>query len=119
GNPLTGGEKYWDDNGDFLDPGASGYVLATWDVAGGSPAMVLTDGNRVIVNGFDFDAFEEDGMSTKVAAQLQWLLTCQPDLDGDGELTFFDFLAFQNLFAAGDPAADFAFDGRLDFFDFL
>lgn len=44
---------------------------------------------------------------------------CRADLDGDGELTFFDFLAFQNLFAAGDPQADFDGDGDLTFFDFL
>ena len=44
---------------------------------------------------------------------------CRVDLDGDGELTFFDFLAFQNLFAAGDPDADFDGDGALTFFDFL
>lgn len=44
---------------------------------------------------------------------------CRVDLDGDGELTFFDFLAFQNLFAAGDPTADFDGDGELTFFDFL
>lgn len=44
---------------------------------------------------------------------------CRADLDGDGELTFFDFLVFQNLFAAGDPQADFDGDGSLDFFDFL
>ena len=44
---------------------------------------------------------------------------CRADLDGDGALTFFDFLAFQDLFAAGDPRADFDGDGALDFFDFL
>ncbi len=44
---------------------------------------------------------------------------CRVDLDGDGELTFFDFLAFQNLFAAGDPIADFDGDGSFTFFDFL
>jgi hypothetical protein len=47
------------------------------------------------------------------------LTTCRADLDGDGVLTFFDFLSFQNLFAAGDPLADFSPDGALDFFDFL
>src|SRR5690606_38380142 len=46
-------------------------------------------------------------------------LLCRVDLDGDGELTLLDFLAFQNLFAAGDPAADFDGDGELTFFDFL
>lgn len=44
---------------------------------------------------------------------------CRADLDGDGALTFFDFLAFQNLFVAGDLLADFDGDGSLDFFDFL
>src|SRR5690606_19621098 len=44
-------------------------------------------------------------------------LLCRADLDGDGELTFFDFLAFQNLFAAGDLRADFDGDGVLTFFD--
>ncbi len=44
---------------------------------------------------------------------------CRADLDLNGELNFFDFLAFQDLFAAGDRDADFNFDGRLDFFDFL
>ncbi|MFG0285710.1 MAG: GC-type dockerin domain-anchored protein, partial [Phycisphaerales bacterium JB039] len=38
---------------------------------------------------------------------------------GDGELTFFDFLAFGNLFAAGDLRADFDGSGELDLFDFL
>ncbi|MFI4914973.1 MAG: GC-type dockerin domain-anchored protein [Phycisphaerales bacterium JB060] len=44
---------------------------------------------------------------------------CPADLDADGELTIFDFLAFQNLFDAGDPIADFDGDGDLTIFDFL
>jgi hypothetical protein len=44
---------------------------------------------------------------------------CRVDLDGNGELDFFDFLEFQNLFAAGDLRADFTGDGMLDIFDFL
>ncbi|MFI4883519.1 MAG: GC-type dockerin domain-anchored protein, partial [Phycisphaerales bacterium JB064] len=44
---------------------------------------------------------------------------CPADLDGDGELTIFDFLEFQNLFDFGNPAADFDGDGMLTFFDFL
>ncbi|MEQ9096932.1 MAG: GC-type dockerin domain-anchored protein [Phycisphaerales bacterium] len=44
---------------------------------------------------------------------------CRADLDGDGQLTIFDFLAFQNLFDAGDPIADFDGDGQLTIFDFL
>ena len=44
---------------------------------------------------------------------------CPADLDEDGTLTIFDFLAFQTLFAAGDLKADFNDDGVLDIFDFL
>ena len=44
---------------------------------------------------------------------------CRVDLDGDGSLTIFDFLAYQNLFDAGDPLADFDGDGSLTIFDFL
>ncbi|MEQ8318107.1 MAG: GC-type dockerin domain-anchored protein [Phycisphaerales bacterium] len=44
---------------------------------------------------------------------------CRADLDGDGELTIFDFLEFQNRFDAGDPTADFDGDGELTIFDFL
>ena len=44
---------------------------------------------------------------------------CRADMDGDGELTIFDFLAFQSAFAVGDPAADFDGDGSLTLFDFL
>ncbi|OAB62882.1 hypothetical protein AY599_00740 [Leptolyngbya valderiana BDU 20041] len=45
--------------------------------------------------------------------------TCRADLDGDGNLTIFDFLEFQNLFDQGDPLADFDGDGVLNIFDFL
>ncbi len=44
---------------------------------------------------------------------------CFPDCDVSGSLDFFDFLCFQNAFAAGDPYADCDATGTLDFFDFL
>ena len=44
---------------------------------------------------------------------------CLADLERDGQLDAFDFLAFQNLFAAGDLTADFDGDGDLTIFDFL
>src|SRR5690606_27526432 len=49
------------------------------------------------------------------------VLTCPSpaNLNGDCELDFFDFLEFQDLFAAGDLRADFDRSGSLDFFDFL
>ena len=44
---------------------------------------------------------------------------CPADLDGDGSLTIFDFLEFQNLFDLMDPRADFDGDGAFTIFDFL
>ncbi|UYV12602.1 MAG: hypothetical protein NCW75_15080 [Phycisphaera sp.] len=46
-------------------------------------------------------------------------VACRADIDGDGELTIFDFLGYQNLFDAGDLRADFDGDGELTIFDFL
>ena len=45
--------------------------------------------------------------------------SCPADLDCDGVLTLFDFLAFQNFFDMGDPIADFDGDSSLTLFDFL
>ena len=81
-----------------------------WDVTVrniniGAPA-IASDGTLIICGiGSDVRAYRSD--------------RCRVDLDGDGELTFFDFLEFQNLFAAGDLRADFDGDGALTFFDFL
>ncbi len=44
---------------------------------------------------------------------------CRVDLDGDGALTLFDYLAFSGLFGLGDLQADFDGDGELTIFDFL
>jgi hypothetical protein len=44
---------------------------------------------------------------------------CYADCDESGELDFFDFLCFQNAFAAGEEYADCDESGDLDFFDFL
>ena len=47
---------------------------------------------------------------------------CPADLDGDGQLTVFDFLEFQNAFDAGERRADFnptTCVPNLDIFDFL
>jgi len=43
--------------------------------------------------------------------------SCPADLNGDGDLNFFDVSAFLTAFAANDPAADFTNDGEFNFFD--
>jgi hypothetical protein len=55
----------------------------------------------------------EEGFATIIVT------ACPADLDLDGDLTLFDFLAFQSLFDAGDARADFDGDGALTIFDFL
>ena len=47
------------------------------------------------------------------------MTTCRADFDGDGMLTIFDFLSFQNEFDGGSTVADFDGDGALTLFDFL
>jgi len=44
--------------------------------------------------------------------------SCPADVNGDGKLNVFDFVAFQTLFATGDPAADLNGDGELNVLDF-
>jgi len=66
------------------------------------------------------DPFEgREGPKLFITAEAAGGDPCRADLDGDGSLTIFDFLEFQNFFDAGDPIADFDGDGDLTIFDFL
>ncbi|MEO1008696.1 MAG: GC-type dockerin domain-anchored protein [Planctomycetota bacterium] len=122
---LPDGSIFWADNGDELTPAAGGTVVSTHDSTAGPGATVVANGDTetTLHNGFDYDSFFETDMTDLITAQLEWLLdgdtVCLPDIDMDGELTIFDFLAFQNLFDMGDLAADFDGDGFLTIFDFL
>ncbi len=60
-----------------------------------------------------------DDTQRALAQRLTADATCRPDLDGDGVLPLFDFLACENLVDASDPTADFDGDGELTLFDFL
>lgn len=63
----------------------------------------------------------ESRLSDLIEGELRVLVErdCAVDLDGDGEATVFDFLAFFNLFDLADPLADFDGDGDFTLFDFL
>ncbi len=96
----------WAAVGDGLE--APVYALTTYDDGGG----------RKLYAGGAF--IEIDGDEVNHVARLDGCAgDCLADLDGDGELTFFDFLVFQILFDAGDFQADFDRDGELTIFDFL
>lgn len=66
-------------------------------------------------------ATSESRLADLVEGELRVLVgrDCAVDLDGDGEATVFDFLAFFNLFDLADPLADFDGDGDFTLFDFL
>ena len=86
------------------DPASEGFVLARTDLGGGSPA---------VARGVAVSAWGGHVAGFALAT------ACEADLDGDGTLTLFDFLTFQNAFAAGEARADCDRDGSLTLFDFL
>jgi hypothetical protein len=59
------------------------------------------------------------GRGVSILALGDCPVACRADLDADGELTIFDFLAFGTLFDAGDLRADFDADGALTVLDYL
>jgi len=62
----------------------------------------LPSGNlRSILNGF----------------QVIQLASCEPDMNNDGDLNFFDVSAFLSAFGSQDPSADFNNDSEFNFFD--
>ncbi|OAB61299.1 hypothetical protein AY599_23350 [Leptolyngbya valderiana BDU 20041] len=67
---------------------------------------------------YDFALFDLDGDGV-VRHQDLAVYGLRADLNDDGVLDIFDFLAFQNLFDAGDLRADFDLSETLDIFDFL
>lgn len=105
-----------------------------WDEGGLVRSLkdFLQNEHSMMVDGWDFrtiDTMSDDGRSfggrainpsgQTVAYVVRVGVECHADLDGDGELTIFDFVEFQNLFATGDLQADFDGDGALTLFDFL
>ncbi len=57
-------------------------------------------------------------LNSRTATLLVNLLQCSPaDLNGDGDLNFFDVSAFLSAFGNSDPVADFNGDGEFNFFD--
>ncbi|MEQ8843709.1 MAG: PQQ-binding-like beta-propeller repeat protein [Phycisphaerales bacterium] len=108
------------DDGDFLlvgapsgglslldlsrDPADALFVRSSTPLGGGSPA---------IARGVAVSAWGD------AVVAFAYGEVCFADFDGDGSLTLFDFLAFQNAFDAGERSADCDGDGSLTLFDFL
>jgi hypothetical protein len=83
-------------------------------------AAVALAGDLAVVGDWTHDPgeFVRDS-GTAWSFDLSGCAACYADCDASGGLDFFDFLCFQNLFAASDPGADCDGFGGLDFFDFL
>lgn len=107
----------------------NGAILRAFNAAGDELESVMSDGVVSTLDFFGVTTSEDIARVTiTVLAPGGWGLddlyigagvACRADIDGDGSLTIFDFLAFQNAFDAGDLLADFDGDGSLTIFDFL
>jgi hypothetical protein len=79
----------------------------------------VQNGRVVVINrGINFSLFDLDG-DYVVEGEDLWLYGNRADLDNNGRLDVFDFLAFQNAFSLQLPVGDFNLDQRFDIFDFL
>ena len=107
----------------------SGAILRAFNAAGAELDSVTSDADGSTNDFFGVTTADDIARVTiTVLAPAGWGLDdlyigagedCRADIDGDGSLTIFDFLAFQNAFDAGDLLADFDGDGVLTLFDFL
>ncbi|MFI4881614.1 MAG: FG-GAP-like repeat-containing protein [Phycisphaerales bacterium JB064] len=87
---------------------------------GVSAASRDDEGNvRLLVGASTDSTHGLDEAGTSWMLSLKSCSRCLADVDGDGELTLFDYLAFQILFDLGSPLVDFDGDGVLTLFDFL
>ena len=99
GAPLTG---------TFVKTGGFGAMGIMEEFSFVSPVAI----GRVLLSGPE-TAFDD------IAFRAADALPCYADCDQSGELDFFDFLCFQNEFAAQSLYADCDESGMHDFFDFL
>ena len=75
-------------------------------------------GDRLVVMGYPNDndgTFSGSGAVFELACLDESV--CDADLDGNGELNFFDVALFLQQFQSGSPAADLNGDGMINFYD--
>lgn len=107
GNATSPGTRNWFNDLSF---NAAGVLYAAREQGGGVFTIDQSTGAATLV--FSSPTFRSIAFTGGETP-------CYADFDGDGELTIFDFLAFQNAFDASDLAADCDGDGSLTIFDFL
>jgi DNA-binding beta-propeller fold protein YncE len=103
---------------DVIAGTADSGARACWELGNGSVMWTNGDGVNISDPATGATVNVLDG-SGQFIALLGEVAGCYADIDGDGSLTIFDFLAYQNAFDAGDLLADCDQDGSLTLFDFL
>ncbi|MBO6513202.1 MAG: hypothetical protein JJ974_04480 [Phycisphaerales bacterium] len=93
----------------------SGEVVSANGTITISNTIELVASEPLVVEGNEIGTVIVTGTATMVATAD--VPECQPDLNNDGQLDFFDISAFLTAFSAQDPIADFNNDGAWDFFD--
>jgi len=103
---------------DIIAGTADSGARAAWELGDGN--IMWTNGAGVNISdptsGATFNVLDGSGQFIMMLGEIE---PCYADFDGDGQLSIFDFLAFQNAFDAGDLMADCDEDGSLTLFDFL
>jgi hypothetical protein len=104
-------------------PGATAFFDASFDA--GKLNFTVTSMHSAEIGSTEYPSFftKENPISPILGyaprLELTVIAVDDADINGDGELNIFDFLAFQNAFDAADPLADFDGNCTLDIFDFL
>jgi hypothetical protein len=111
---LEAGETYWV----YVSPVTVGAGSSyTWD---GTSPSTMPSGVGATAVGYIFNGSPSTFLNRlEVQGTPDGGTRCYADCDESGELDFFDFLCFQNEFAAGSEYADCDDSDQLDFFDFL
>ena len=89
--------------------GSGGVAVIDDDVYDGGPLVATTGGHDLA-----WDVYEGWDMLFSLSFG-----SCRADMNGDGMLNIFDFLAFQGAFTAGKARADCNGDGVLNVLDFV
>lgn len=107
----------WDGQWSAVDGPITGTTPMSWILPSVHTLSSATVGGDALLVGGFFDEVSPDVRASSLAKLV--CESCYADIDGDGALTIFDFLGYQNLFDAGDARADCDGDGSLTIFDFL
>ncbi|OAB63779.1 hypothetical protein AY599_01280 [Leptolyngbya valderiana BDU 20041] len=108
---------------DTCAPGAAAFFDASFDA--GKVNLTVTSMHSAELGSTEYPSFftKENAISPILGyaprLELTVIAADDADINGDGVLNIFDFLAFQNAFDAGQPLADFDGNCTLDIFDFL